>query len=243
MNRFKAFRRTALIATLLGATGLATAATADDQGIYVEAKFGFLAQDNDDWTSATFNSTANFDGEITASGALGFMFNRFFRIEAEGHWVEPDGDTIDVFSDTTGTFGFPALGFQLEGRSRVIRTVGNAYLTFPLPYGLKPYVGGGAGWAFVNAQFTQIVPVLDTSVDPPVVFNVPTPRIRADGDDFTWQAIGGLSYEISKGIFISAEYRYMEIDRMQLGGVAGVGNVAYDFAAHTALIGLRYRFE
>ena len=133
--------------------------------------------------------------------------------------------------------------YALEGRSRVIRTVGNAYLTFPLPYGLKPYVGGGAGWAFVNAQFTQIVPVLDTSVDPPVVFNVPTPRIRADGDDFTWQAIGGLSYEISKGIFISAEYRYMEIDRMQLGGVAGVGNVAYDFSAHTALIGLRYRFE
>jgi opacity protein-like surface antigen len=60
--------------------------------------------------------------------------------------------------------------------------------------------------------------------------------LGAGGSDFTWQALGGLGYDLGRCCTLDAAYRYLDVDYAKDNGLV------YDVQLHGPAIGLTLRF-
>ncbi|QEG22448.1 outer membrane beta-barrel protein [Mariniblastus fucicola] len=99
---------------------------------------------------------------------------------------------------------------------------------------IKPYVGGGVGFALARPDLIQS--------------NGVEAVINDDESSFAWQWMAGLNYKASPTLDAFVEYRYFTADSFrldtQLPEVAGVGNGSgpFDYRSSTVLFGMRARF-
>lgn len=172
-------------------------------------------------------------------GGVGYRLTDLFRVEAMVDyrgWYKLDGN------DNAGTH-YKADASSLAGML-------NGYVDLPWNLGpVRPYVGAGLGVAHnrlgaITQSFT--IPGIGPGYE-----NDP----GGSRTNFAWQAMLGLSWDITDRITVDAGYRYFDGGKMQSSGgtstfgIAGLGavNVPTDgisgrFTASEAVVGLRYRF-
>ncbi len=151
------------------------------------------------------NGIVEWDGGLGMHAALGmysFKGNNFqTRFEGEVGYKSIELTKIgtsELDSDGSGAWNFLA----------------NGYLDFPTQmYGLTPYIGGGAGFSYVE--------VLDT-----------------DDTVFTWQAIAGASFNFTEVAEVYLDYRYQVMDDIEL-----VDHISYvELESHNVNLGVRFNF-
>lgn len=150
---------------------------------------GFVAVNGPD--TLTFNP--NTDTGFIVAGAIGMSLNNMvegLRVEAEVAYRE--GQVDGLWKTTTGIFGDNG---TLDYEQSSVSVMANVWYDFDVG-GVKPYVGGGIGWA-------------DTELDGRYVGGT-IPTINFSDDGFAWQLGAGLNFGISPNMSLGIGYRYFE---------------------------------
>lgn len=118
---------------------------------------------------------------------------------------------------------------QIDGRYDATSLMANAYYRFANNSPFTPYVGAGAGVAFLSA-----------SVQPDGAPSISLRDTRA-----AFQAIAGLSYSIGANAELGLEYRYFRTATpsylVDIGGADA--NVDLDYKASNVLLRLNWKFN
>jgi len=200
--------------------GLASvpAAAEMNNGVYIELQGGGSFWDDANVSVTGLGSgEAKFDTGWTAGAALGFRAFDMFRLEGHASFRRADIDTVSVGGIETA-----------DGWAGTAAFLGNAYFDIPIPFPVKPYVGGGAGMAIFSAD------VDGNAVD-----------VDDDDTEFAWNVMGGLLWPVWRHLELDARYRYItsddpSIDADLLG--LGTGQVKAEFSAHEVVGALRIVF-
>jgi opacity protein-like surface antigen len=209
--------RSALL-VCLGVVLALPAAAEMNNGLYLELQGGAsFWQDANVSVSGVGSGDAKFDTGWTAGGALGFRMFDMFRLEGHASFRMADIDTVSAGDLETS-----------DGWAGSAAFLGNAYFDIPIPFPVKPYVGGGAGVAIFSAD------VEGDSVD-----------VDDDDLEFAWNVMGGLLWPVWRHLELDARYRYItsddpSIDADLLG--LGTGQVKAEFEAHEVVGALRVVF-
>lgn len=172
---------------------------------------------------------------VAALGSLGYGFGNGVRVELEGNYrnnqFKPDSSLA-------------AVGFSQRGREQKYGPMVNVIFDLDIgsPY-IFPYVGAGAGYAWVRQQR------VDTNTSIPGF----TSGLGGTDGSFAYQAIAGLSFPIPPvvGLSLTAEYRYYALtgqrEFISTSSRFGSSNresvrTAGD-ANHGLMLGLRYAFN
>lgn len=183
------------------------------------------------------NVDVEYSNGYTVGGAVGYQlpftyFGIFHpRLEVEVSYLENDVGA--------GSFNGGAQTFLGEQESLFVYLNNYSDIKFSPDQRFVPYVGGGLGVAFVDAN----IPYFPASA--------PGPVFSAIGEDtaFASHIAAGASYELSSGLELYSEGRYFRVqnvnlDRRFIGGGADLFNGALedDIEGFTVTGGLRWRF-
>jgi len=164
--------------------------------------------------------------------ALGKVQGRNLRTELEVSYrsIDVNGLTLEG--------SIPSQFVPINGDLGVIAGMLNGYWEFDLNglKSLRPYVGGGVGFAFASPDL----------IDP----SGAEFAVDDDQSSFAWQWMAGLSYRASSSMEAFAEYRYFVADSFNLQteldpatfAPLGNGSGSYDFQTSNFLFGLRIKF-
>ncbi len=152
------------------------------------------------------------DESWTVGAALGYEFAEKWRAELTGSYEQRDLDTADsllaVGGDVTAYTIMPMIYRDFD---------------FDFLFGMKPFIGAGAGVGLIDAEVQEAFPV-------------------GGGDDdeldinLAWQATAGMSYDVSERTKFDVRYRYVDAGEYEFdSGTA-------DYRSHAVLAGLRYQF-
>jgi opacity protein-like surface antigen len=151
-------------AWLVAMMGSAAAADAyDPQGEPTAQAYesGFYLRGDAGWSWLDAGDDFHSDS-VTAGGGIGYQWNSMFR--------------TDLRFDH-------AFDYDIEGDSTSLSTItANAYLDLPLSAVVKPYVGGGFGYAFTDTDF--------------------------DDGALAAALMGGLGFDVSQNVTVDIGYRF-----------------------------------
>ncbi|MEO1083217.1 MAG: OmpW family outer membrane protein [Acidobacteriota bacterium] len=220
MSLFTATTRS--IAFVLASTViLGTAPTADAAEKYVKLVAGFGDLDDGgtlEVDDPRFSSTADasYDLGIRSGLAFGWRFDDRFALELEYLYSTNDFDAA-VFSD----------GQRFEdGNYASVVISANAYTFFRRGESVRPYVGAGLGW------------VQEVDVD----FERGDEEISFQTDDFGFQAMAGLLWDVNDRWSLDLQARYLVVDGLEMEAEEGAGTVVADYRPLSLFVGLGYRF-
>jgi opacity protein-like surface antigen len=225
-------------ALALCASALWTAASAQDsapgaalnqlRGIYVSGAGGMNWVQTGDasvFLGGAFNSTvsssADFDHNWSANGALGYAWKSLFRTEVEGSFRQNDLNSISLQ---------PLSANQIAGRVTTWAVMANVLNDFPVNSWLSPYLGGGVGYARLK---------LDANCTPTVGF------CRYDDEDggFAYQVIAGASIRLTQNIQLFADYHYFGVRKVNFDATTSVDEISeLKFRDHAVFLGIRVAF-
>lgn len=181
--------------TALALVAAAPGAQAGDMYVSFFGGANFLADDSGPAYSDTDGSSqwaSDADTGFVLGGAVGTSLDRWakgLRTEVEvsyrrndlgGHWIYD--------SDTTGT---------LEGNMSTFAIMANVWYEFDIGSKVRPYIGGGAGWARMDGDMVAISSSGDSWTDTSVSVS-----------GFAWQLGIGGRYEVANGVDLGIGYRY-----------------------------------
>jgi opacity protein-like surface antigen len=140
-------------------------------GLYLELQGGGSFWDDANVSISNVGSgKVDFDTGWTAGGAIGFRAFDWLRAEAHASFRRADLDSVKVGS----------LHVSGEGWAGAVALLGNVYLDLPVPFPIKPYIGGGAGVAIFSADTNGN----NLSIDDPKVdaslFGLGNGKVRAE---------------------------------------------------------------
>lgn len=210
--------RTALLAAAAAVALPAVAGAQVVDGFYVGGGLGFNYLQEVDVSPNAAMGLRGFnlrpDGGFVGLGSVGYGFGNGLRLELEGNYRYNSGDG-DV-----SQYGVMA----------------NVLYDLDFGWGVVPYVGAGAGYAWANVSSLR-----NTAAGV-------TRTVDDTNGGFAAQGIIGLGIPIDAvpGLSVTAEYRFFAITGLddyntKIPGVTGKSGVD-DFFNHSALIGLRYAF-
>jgi opacity protein-like surface antigen len=179
--------KTVLLASAAMVVGLATAEAAQAGSLYGTFSGGLNWSDDIGPTGGpTTNIDLNSETGFVVAVALGWhlddMITPGLRVELEGAYRHNNASGSFTFSGTS------SLGNDLVTWS----VMGNVWYDFSLGHSLRPYFGGGIGWAS-----NKVVPEL-----------CPCGTVESEG--FAWQLGAGLNVAVSEHASIGLGYRYMD---------------------------------
>lgn len=197
-------RKTLLASVAVAAATLAAAPSAFAGDWYVNVAGGgnWLGDNSFADSITTVSATTTFDFEndpnigFVLSAAVGMHLNNVLpglRVEGElayrendvdAQWVSSTtGATLDALATANGTAQYQHNAFSI---------MANAWYDFQVA-GLKPYVGGGIGWADVEADGVYLSKTVGSSFSE---------------SGFAWQLGGGLHLPIDEKLTLGVGYRY-----------------------------------
>ncbi len=139
-------------------------------------------------------------------------------------------------ADLTFDYAFPAdyrgdtPGFTPDFSAKVQSStvLGNLYLDLGTWSGLTPYVGGGAGTAYLRVtDFASA--------------SLPASPVSADRWNFAWAAIAGVSYRFTPNLLADIGYRYLD-QGQAVTGLSGAGDqlILKNLTSHELRAGMRW---
>ena len=188
-------------------------------GVYVRTDGGFRLNKLGDVTAITAGvSTFPVSRRIDDSWTLGAGFGY------KAGWLRAD---VTVDYGARATYKGDTLGYVAKIES--ITTLANGYIDLGTWAGITPYVGAGAGVAYLRAK--------DFSVVPPDPTLYPA-KWKAN---FAWAYGGGVSYGLSAKFLIDVNYRHLSYGEVSTNAApAGTEMQFKDLSAHEFRAGLRY---
>lgn len=195
--------RLALLATTTLAVLVAAApAEAKGSGWYLNISGGANWSNDDSFavvntaSSDSFSFNPNADTGFIVSGAVGMSLDNVLqglRAEVEvgyredkvdGAWASDTDTSADPTGNDAGTLDYTHSTFSV---------LANAWYDFDIG-GVKPYVGGGIGWA-------------DSDLDGNFVGGT-VPALSTSDSGFAWQLGAGVNFSISPNMMLGVGYRY-----------------------------------
>jgi opacity protein-like surface antigen len=217
MKRFVLITVSITVAFLLCSNAYAThrswnkSAVAQNNGFYIGASGGLNIL-NDSSLDSGVSLDINYSPGLTFGGVLGYDFGNF-RLDAEITYRDNDIDLI----------GLPA-----EGSTSALSYMINGYFDIPTSMALKPYLGGGIGYATVSindANIPGVAPIAD------------------DSDSvLAYQFSAGVGYEISRTTTLSLGYRYFATEDPEMIDAFGTPFTT-EYQSHEFSIGVRFLFN
>jgi len=179
----------------------------------------------------TVDADIELDNGFMAGVAVGAHFNEWARAELElsGHWHDAEG-TYEVNGGS---------GSDLSGDENALFALANLWLDLPVGDVIRPYVGGGVGFASID-----VIGLKDV--------NVPNLGVAFAKDNtetnFAWALYAGLAYDVTPSVTIDLSYRYTDLGDAKSGirtaydesGTAG-GIEIEDITSHDLMLGVRWR--
>lgn len=179
---------------------------------YVSVFGGFNSLDDPDISTSTGELSSDADGGFGVGIAIGRWFDtqRHWRAEVEASYREND-------IDSSGTAG------GSEGEINSVNYMVNGYYDFRPDSIFSPYLGAGIGFADIDVEGLDL-----------------GSAGTLDDDDsvFSYQLIGGVSYQATATIDLFGELRYLATEDAEFSN----GGREFDYETASALAGLRYRF-
>ncbi|MDJ0684465.1 MAG: outer membrane beta-barrel protein [Alphaproteobacteria bacterium] len=183
------------------------------EGWYIEGRAGYTLPRDSDLDSATTSETADLDDEFSGAAALGYDFGQVFRAELELGYRPSDVGSVN--------------GARASGDADVYSYMGNLIAQWDTPdWPVTPYVGVGLGAATADVDASGF------------------PAAGAIDDDdtaFAYQAIAGLSVDLTEQLALTGTYSYFDIPDLEFNSKAGV-DVDSDYSSHSFMVGLRWTF-
>ena len=151
-------------------------------------------------TSRTEFSTSTDTGFVLGS-AVGTSLDKWAKgLRAE---VEVSYRRNDLAGDWARTF-IPVSGV-IEGNESTFSIMANVWYDIDIGSKVRPYVGGGAGWARSQLDGVQITTFAFGPVPPSV-----NRSGSIDTNGFAWQLGAGINYEVMPDVDLGIGYRYMD---------------------------------
>lgn len=171
---------------------------------------------------AAFSYEVSMDDGFAAGGGAGMIVNDWLRVGVEVAYSRYDfGD--DYVGTTTGF-----VGAGESGDLQMVTGVAAAWVNGNLGW-VQPYVGGGVGGAWVDADLS----ITNGAGD------------QIDGDDFGLAAMGGAGLRIPIGSWAELDlgYRFRGVFDINIdSAIAGFTTSDVDIYTHTAQGGINIKF-
>ena len=206
-----------------------------DTGFYVGGHLGAIIEDLEvnGGSLATFNNTG-----FVIGGVLGYDFGNF-RVDGELIFRLNTIDSLGGVSLNPGGFSE-----EKDSSTYVSSYMVNGYFDLPTEGPLKPYIGGGIGFATVSIDW--VTPAFLFSSDP----------VAKDNDSgLAYQFSAGVGYEIDFDreinpitIVVTLGYRYFAIEELQMmfassSPINPGSPFTIEYQSHEFLIGARVLFH
>jgi opacity protein-like surface antigen len=196
-------KTTLLVSTAIGALALTSPAQAA-RPFYVSVMGGANFLQDDSFHAVTSPTASadtlafhpNSDTGFVVSAAVGMHLDQVLsglRVEAEGAYRK--NQVHGNWRSNTGTPTSFSSG-KLDYDHSTWSVLANAWYDFNIDSALKPYVGGGIGWAETRLKGTY-----------KGSFAV-NPNFDFSKDGFAWQAGAGVNYALTPNIDLGVGYRY-----------------------------------
>jgi OmpA-OmpF porin, OOP family len=197
----------ALLATsALAALAIATPANAAGGGWYLSLTGGANWLDDNAFANQmtviepdTLTIDSESDTGYVIAGAVGWSLAYLapgLKIEAEVGYRQNQVDGIWTSDQDTAGAPVADLG-TLDYDQSTLSVLANVWYEFDIG-GVKPYIGGGLGWA-------------DVEVDGAYLGGAGAVRVFNFSDDgFAWQAGAGVNFQVAPNMQLGVGYRYME---------------------------------
>lgn len=148
----------------------------------------------------------------------------------KGDWLRTDV-TIDYRApmDYQGSVASPN-----DTTARIQATTGlfNGYLDLGTWYHMTPYIGAGAGAAYVRLSDYVSTAAPGTSGD-----------TSKNQWKFAWAGMAGVAFPVSHNLMVDVGYRYLGIGNVSTGSDAVNAMTFKNVAAHEVRVGLRWSFD
>lgn len=175
----------------------------------------------------TFAISADSDTGWVIAGAVGLNLNQWMqglRLEAEVSYRtnEVDGDWV-----TNNNVDAPDSG-PLNYDHSAVAVMANVWWDFDVG-GFRPYVGGGIGWADVEAEGSYV--------------NGDVVPFSFSDDGFAWQLGAGVNFQVSPSVLLGVGYRYFEAPDVTILPPDIVNNQAsgdLEYQSHAAVVTLTF---
>ncbi len=155
-----------------------------------------------------------FDTGWAGFATVGYAFDNNWRIEGEIGYRQNDF-TVDTFFGGKAARIIPDASGDLTEYTAMV----NVIYDVPLTDKLNLNLGLGAGVDYADLDVNGVGSDSDTN--------------------FAYQAIAGVTYEVSKRLDLTLTYRYLHVDSPEFSNVSGTVRVD-DLEKHSVTIGLRY---
>lgn len=151
------------------------------------------------------------------------------RVEAEYAYrgkakFDNGSDVVPLYND------YARQSFEVTGHSLMF----NAFYDFNTGTGFTPYLGGGIGMSYLNADYW-------------VAADEYSGHATSDNWNFAWNVGGGVAYQFSDNMALDLGYRYMDLGSADCGdknilmnGRSFNANASVDYTAHEVTLGLRF---
>lgn len=188
---------------------LAGASQAQADGLYISVLGGAnFTEDSsaslfatDGPTDSTLNSWASdADTGFFIGGAVGTHLDKWakgLKVELEASYRRNDvGGVWNVSDFDTGVFDF-ASGGTIAANLSTFAVMANVWYEHDMGWKVRPYVGGGVGWARTKTDGVLLTTTGDTE-----------DAWSQENDGFAWQLGVGFNYEAAPGVDVGLGYRY-----------------------------------
>ena len=187
--------------------------------------------------------------QFFAGGGVGYQFNNFLRGDITGEYRGGSrlafSDSYNVF-DGNGDQVFDNLGKPYKsiniynGDLSSVVVMANGYIDLGTWYGVTPFVGGGAGYAFHTVKGFHDV----GSGGATGGYGIARDK---NSSSFAWSAQAGLAYAVTPNVSLELAYRYMDLGTVKTGNVECANNgCAYasyrakDVTSQDVKVGMRW---
>lgn len=193
------------------------AADAKGASMYVSGFAGFTVLPDSGLDQAgIFTSEFKYDTGLNIGGAIGYKWPVGIRSEAELSYRQ---NTIDFITLTE--FGFPPIsGSAVNSHVGAFAFMANLWYDIDTASDLIPYIGGGVGGANITYDFNGF---------------------SEDDTVFAWQLGLGLGYQVTPGIVLFTDYRWLATTDPTIPD-PGFPDVKGEYSSHNVQFGVRAHF-
>lgn len=197
---------------VIGVLVLLTAAQAwaqAPQGLYFSGNIGFGIRPDSFTTGRSPSVDIQNDPAFVINGAIGAELSPMFRVEGEIGYHLNSGDLLPTFSNE---FTFSMISFMANG-----------YFDIPTNSPVRPYLGGGIGFAVAGVD-EEIGGLSTTDSDLVGAF----------------QFMTGIGFDLNPRTTLTFGYRYFTTTDPSF--ITAFGPLDTEYSSHDFLFGARFRF-